>query len=31
MQGFLFSQPLAAEQMRVLLQEHMSTDRGEAA
>ena len=31
MQGFLFSQPLAAEQMRALLQEHMSTDRGQAA
>jgi diguanylate cyclase (GGDEF)-like protein len=31
MQGFLFSQPLAAEQMRTLLQEHMSTDRGQAA
>ena len=31
MQGFLFSQPLAAEQMRALLQEHMSTDCGEAA
>jgi len=31
MQGFLFSQPLAAEEMRGLLQEHISTDRGEAA
>jgi len=31
MQGFLFNQPLAAEQMRALLQEHMPTDCGEAA
>ena len=31
MQGFLFNQPLAAEQMRALLQDHMSNGHGQAA